>query len=45
MRKLLKMLKNWNLKNNVMLTKWQRIYLFEFLTEHIKEVKEQNGRK
>ena len=43
MRKLLKMLKNWNLKNDITLTKWQRIYLFEFLTEHIKEVKKNNG--
>ena len=43
MRKLLKMLKNWNLKYDIALTKWQRSYLFEFLTEHVKEVKKQNG--
>ena len=43
MRKLLKMLKNWSLKYDITLTKWQRIYLFEFLTEHVKEVKKNNG--
>ena len=44
MRKLLKMLKDWNLKHNAKFDKWQRQVLFEFITDDfIKGVKKQNG--
>ena len=44
MRKLLKMLKDWNLKYDVKLDKWQRNVLFEFITDDfVKEVKKNNG--
>ena len=40
MRKLLKMLKDWNLKYDVKFDKWQRSVLFEFITDDfVKEVK------
>ena len=37
MRKLLKMLKNWNLKRviSIELSKWHRDILFEFFTEYM----------
>ena len=44
MRKLLKMLKNWNLKYGVKFNKYQRKMLFEFITEEfVREVKKNNG--
>ena len=44
MRKLLKMLKEWNLKHDAKFDKWQRNVLFEFITtDYCKEVKKQNG--
>ena len=42
MKKLLKELNKWNLRNDIKLSKWQREVLYNFLTEHIKEVKK-NG--
>ena len=44
MRKLLKMLKDWNLKHNVKFDHWQRNVLFEFITDNfVKGVKKENG--
>ena len=44
MRKLVKMLNDWNLKNQVKFDKWQRNILFDFITdEYVKEVKKNNG--
>ena len=44
MRKLIKMLKDWNLKYDAKFDKWQRSVLFEFITEeYVKEVKKNNG--
>ena len=44
MRKLLKMLKDWNIKHDAKFNKWQRIVLFEFITDNfVKGVKKENG--
>jgi hypothetical protein len=45
MKKLIKMLQKYNIRNDVVLTRWQRNIIYDFIVDYCEGVKKQDGRK